>query len=53
MNVDPDVEAAAENYLGIPFNFGTETNLIRIAEHDAFVAGVAWRDGHPTERNQP
>lgn len=47
MSTSPEVEAAAENYLGLPFNFGTETNLIRIAEHDAFIAGVEWACGHP------
>lgn len=47
VSVDPEVSAAADTYTGLPFNFGTETNLIRLAEFDAFVAGVAWRDGHP------
>jgi len=47
MSTDPEVSAAADTYTSIPFNFGNETNLIRIAERDAFIAGVEWRDGHP------
>jgi hypothetical protein len=47
MNVDPAVSAAADTYVNLPANFGEDTHLIRLAERDAFMAGVAWRDGHP------
>jgi hypothetical protein len=47
MNVDPVVSAAADTYVNLPANFGEDTHLIRLAERDAFMAGVAWRDGHP------
>jgi hypothetical protein len=47
MSVDPAVAAAANTYLSLPMNFGEPTNLILIAEKDAWVAAVEWLVGHP------
>jgi hypothetical protein len=49
MSVDPAVAAAANTYLSLPMNFGEPTNLILIAERDAWVAAVEWLVGHPDE----
>jgi hypothetical protein len=49
MSVDPAVAAAANTYLSLPMNFGEPTNLILIAEKDAWVAAVEWLVGHPDE----
>ncbi|WP_347975689.1 hypothetical protein [Microbacterium sp. ProA8] len=49
MSVDPAVAAAANAYLSLPMNFGEPTNLILIAERDAWVAAVEWLVGHPEE----
>jgi hypothetical protein len=49
MSVDPAVAAAANTYLSLPMNFGEPTNLILIAERDAWVAAVEWLVGHPEE----
>jgi len=46
MSVDPLVIQAAHTYVGQPCNYGTDTNLIRLAEIDAFIAGVEWATGH-------
>jgi hypothetical protein len=43
---DPAASAAADTYVGLPINFGPDTNLIRVAEKDAFLAGVEWARGH-------
>jgi hypothetical protein len=49
MSVDPAVAAAANTYLSLPMNFGEHTNMILIAEKDAWVAAVEWLVGHPDE----
>jgi hypothetical protein len=49
MSVDPAVAAAVNTYLSLPMNFGEPTNLILIAEKDAWVAAVEWLVGHPDE----
>lgn len=37
-----DVEQAAAAYLRQPVNFGSDSQTVRVAERDAFIAGVEW-----------
>lgn len=46
MTTDPVVVEAANTYVNLPANFGADTHLIRLAEVDAFIAGVEWARGH-------
>lgn len=44
------VEDGVRDYLWTPINFGTDTERQRLAEADAFRAGVAWGQAHTDGR---